>query len=170
MYGRRHLLQVVAVKRLQGEGWSLAEIQERLIGAGDAVLEEIAALPEFASESVSDSEPAVKSGRSQDAAASSEDDAAPVARRARFWAVPPADPGESAPVAGMTAPVTAPMTLSRPTASVVEPTLAQAIRLASDVTLVLGTGRAPDTADLTALAEAARPLLELLRHLGLSES
>jgi hypothetical protein len=50
------------------------------------------------------------------------------------------------------------------------PTLAQAIRLAIDVTLVLDTAITPDTADLTALAEAARPLLDLLRHLGLSQS
>lgn len=50
------------------------------------------------------------------------------------------------------------------------PTIAQAIRLASDVTLVLDTRHPPDPADLHAIAEAARPLLELLQHLGLSES
>lgn len=38
-YGRRHLLQVVAVKRLQAEGHSIAEIQTRLTGATDAMLE-----------------------------------------------------------------------------------------------------------------------------------
>ena len=44
-YGRRHLLQVVAIKRLQAEGASLAEIQRRLAAASDADLEGIAGLP-----------------------------------------------------------------------------------------------------------------------------
>ncbi|MFI6907488.1 helix-turn-helix domain-containing protein [Nonomuraea sp. NPDC050394] len=43
-YGRRHLLQVVAVKRLQAEGHSIAEIQTRLTGATDAMLEATAHL------------------------------------------------------------------------------------------------------------------------------
>ncbi|MFI9551384.1 MerR family transcriptional regulator [Nonomuraea endophytica] len=43
-YGRRHLLQVVAVKRLQAEGHSIAEIQTRLTGATDATLEATALL------------------------------------------------------------------------------------------------------------------------------
>ncbi|MFD9941788.1 helix-turn-helix domain-containing protein [Nonomuraea sp. NPDC059023] len=43
-YGRRHLLQVVAVKRLQAEGHSIAEIQTRLTGATDATLEATAHL------------------------------------------------------------------------------------------------------------------------------
>ncbi len=38
-YGRRHLLQVVAVKVLQAKGFSLAQIQAALLGASDAALE-----------------------------------------------------------------------------------------------------------------------------------
>jgi DNA-binding transcriptional MerR regulator len=45
-YGRRHLLQVVAVKRLQSEGLALAEVQQRLAGATTADLERIAHVPE----------------------------------------------------------------------------------------------------------------------------
>jgi len=45
-YGRRHLLQVVAVKRLQAEGLALAEVQQRLAGATTAELERIARVPE----------------------------------------------------------------------------------------------------------------------------
>ncbi|MGH9280209.1 MAG: MerR family transcriptional regulator [Acidimicrobiales bacterium] len=41
-YGRRHLLQVVAIKRLQAEGASLAEVQRRLLGVSTAELERIA--------------------------------------------------------------------------------------------------------------------------------
>src|SRR4051812_26557012 len=44
-YGRRHLLQFVAIKRLQAEGLSLGEVQARLVGQTDAVLEEAARLP-----------------------------------------------------------------------------------------------------------------------------
>ncbi|HEX7276957.1 MAG TPA: MerR family transcriptional regulator [Acidimicrobiales bacterium] len=45
-YGRRHLLQVVAVKRLQAEGLALADVQQRLAGATTAELERIARVPE----------------------------------------------------------------------------------------------------------------------------
>lgn len=41
-YGRRHLLQLVAIKRLQGAGRSIAEIQAALAGATDAMLEAVA--------------------------------------------------------------------------------------------------------------------------------
>jgi len=43
-YGRRHLLQLVAVKRLQAKGLALAEIQQRLYGATNATLERAAQL------------------------------------------------------------------------------------------------------------------------------
>ena len=41
-YGRRHLLQLVAIRILQSEGLSLAQIQTRLAGATNAELEAIA--------------------------------------------------------------------------------------------------------------------------------
>src|ERR1700677_452628 len=44
-YGRRHLLQLVAVKRRQAEGQSLAEIQAELTGATDEKLAAVARLP-----------------------------------------------------------------------------------------------------------------------------
>jgi DNA-binding transcriptional MerR regulator len=44
-YGRRHLLQLVAVKRRQADGRSLAEIQAELVGATDDYLEAVAMLP-----------------------------------------------------------------------------------------------------------------------------
>ena len=46
LYGRRHLLQLVAVKRLQTSGLTLAEVQARLLGQGDPALEKLARLPE----------------------------------------------------------------------------------------------------------------------------
>ncbi|HEY0451547.1 MerR family transcriptional regulator [Actinophytocola sp.] len=45
LYGRRHLLQLAAVKQQQAAGRSLAEIQELLVGASDHQLANLAGLP-----------------------------------------------------------------------------------------------------------------------------
>jgi DNA-binding transcriptional MerR regulator len=45
LYGRRHLLQLAAVKKLQAAGRTLAEIQELLVGATDGQLARLADLP-----------------------------------------------------------------------------------------------------------------------------
>jgi len=42
LYGRRHLFQLVAIKRLQARGLSLAEVQERVVGLSDAALRRLA--------------------------------------------------------------------------------------------------------------------------------
>jgi DNA-binding transcriptional MerR regulator len=38
LYGQRHALQLAAIKRLQAQGMSLAEVQEQLLGATDEAL------------------------------------------------------------------------------------------------------------------------------------
>jgi DNA-binding transcriptional MerR regulator len=48
MYGPRHLLQLVAIKRLQAQGLPLVAIQAELAGATDAQLARVAQLPEAA--------------------------------------------------------------------------------------------------------------------------
>ncbi|MFC6932191.1 MerR family transcriptional regulator [Actinomadura yumaensis] len=45
LYGHRHLLQLLAVKRRQSAGRTIAQIQAELAGATDATLEHIAATP-----------------------------------------------------------------------------------------------------------------------------
>jgi DNA-binding transcriptional MerR regulator len=45
LYGLRHLLQLVAIKRLQARGLTLAEVQERLLGKSNVALRELARLP-----------------------------------------------------------------------------------------------------------------------------
>jgi DNA-binding transcriptional MerR regulator len=45
LYGWRHLLQLVAIKRLQASGLALVEIQSRLLGRSDAELAAVANLP-----------------------------------------------------------------------------------------------------------------------------
>ncbi len=44
-YGRRHLVQLAAIKRLQSRGLSLAQVQQALAGISDGALAELAALP-----------------------------------------------------------------------------------------------------------------------------
>jgi DNA-binding transcriptional MerR regulator len=46
LYGQRHLMQLVAIKRLQERGLSLAEVQARLLGATNAALARLARLPD----------------------------------------------------------------------------------------------------------------------------
>jgi DNA-binding transcriptional MerR regulator len=41
-YGRRHLWQLVAIKRLQARGLSLQEVQEHMLGLSDAALRRLA--------------------------------------------------------------------------------------------------------------------------------
>ncbi|MEU9832809.1 MerR family transcriptional regulator [Streptosporangium sp. NPDC048047] len=74
LYGRRHLLQLVAVKRRQAEGRTIAEIQAELAGATDRTLEAIAEIPEPPAAPPVPPRPA----------------------RPRFWAEPPAATGAGA--------------------------------------------------------------------------
>lgn len=46
LYGHKHVLQIVAIKRLQALGESLAQIQQKLVGATPRKLTPIAALPD----------------------------------------------------------------------------------------------------------------------------
>ncbi|WP_330275331.1 MerR family transcriptional regulator [Lentzea sp. NBC_00516] len=72
LYERRHLLQLVAVKRLQSQGRTLADIQKVLAGATDTTLAAVARVPEHL----------LDSGEAPQ----------PEAVRPRFWAEPAAAP------------------------------------------------------------------------------
>jgi hypothetical protein len=127
LYGRRHLLQLVAVKRLQADGRTIAEVQEALLGAADVTLDGLAHLPELPV-----------------APPSAARLASPAAPPARFWAARPASPSPNA-------------------------ALIPGVRLANGVTLVLdGAPRPLDAADLTAIADAATALLDVLHERGLA--
>lgn len=64
IYGRTHLMRLVAIKRLQGEGLSLDEIAERLAGMSAAQVEALAAIPEGAVPAgLGDPEPAPEPAR-----------------------------------------------------------------------------------------------------------
>jgi DNA-binding transcriptional MerR regulator len=45
-YGHKHLLQLVAIKRLQARGLALADVQQRLLGLGENELAPLAQLPD----------------------------------------------------------------------------------------------------------------------------
>ncbi len=104
LYGPRHLLQLVALKRRQAGGLSLAQIQAELTGASDAELAAIARVPAslLAGDPATVGVPATV-GDPAAAGASVVADAA--LARPRFWAAPSAgatSPGATSP--GVTSP------------------------------------------------------------------
>jgi len=145
-YGRRHLLQLVAVKRRQAEGRSLAEIQAELAGATDEALAAVARVP-----------------ASGPAPSPAPPGPAPTPGPGRFWARSPraADAESQSAVAvpyrdGVAPPVGG---------------LVHGIRLAPGVMLLLdGADREPGPDDLAEITNAARPLLRELVNRGLSAS
>jgi hypothetical protein len=183
LYGRRHLLQLVAVKRRQAQGHTLAAIQAELHGADDAVLAEVARVPE---------EVLAGNGAAPD----------PGPARPRFWAVPAMSPqtaaaaaevapaatddvaavsatGAAATTAQATA-ATAAQAAAATAAQAAAATTAQAATAAGgpEATSPLGALRlrggailvvpgVPDADDRAAIAVAAEPLLALLADRGL---
>lgn len=140
-YGERHLLQLVAVKRRQAEGRPLAEIQEELAGATDEALAAVAGL---------------RGSPAPDAARAAP--AAPVAAD-RFWARQARTPGTPHPAE--------PAVGDRPGRG--GPGLVHGVRLAPGVVLLLETAdREPGPGDMTAIVNAAHPLLRTLADRGLT--
>ncbi|MDP9861739.1 MULTISPECIES: MerR family transcriptional regulator [Streptosporangium] len=178
MYGRRHLLQLIAVKRRQAEGRTIAEIQAELTGATDQVLESIARLPEppaepavprtarprFWAEPPTPAAPPPAAAAAPPPAAAAPSSppprpAAPPARAAAAGARPPAASAPSTPPTPTAAPFT-PTVPTAPTAAVVH-----GVRLAAGVTLLLdGGGRAPSPNDLAEIGAASEALLSILRE------
>ncbi len=163
LYGPRHLLQLVAVKRRQAEGRTLAEIQAELAGATDATLAAIARVPD-------------------DLLAVGEAPAEPEPTRTRFWATspataptqPPATPAEPAtpeptaaePAAAANGSPAAPAAPVVPNATVDDvPATLAGVALGGGAVLLLPAH--PRSDDLEAITRAARPLLGLLADRGL---
>lgn len=145
LYGRRHLLQLLAIKRLQARGLSLAGIQAELAGASDPMLERVAGEPEPAE----DGTPGARS--SPDPGSTVPDEAEP-SGRTRFWATPP-----NGSIATAGAPAADP-SLDR-TVDVV------GIRIADGLTLLFDQpGRPISADDATAIRATAGPLVQLVRQ------
>jgi hypothetical protein len=161
LYTRRHLLQLVAIKRLQAAGMSLAQAQVRLAGATDAQLEREARVPPSLPE-----------------AAAAPTQAAPPAPAARpaFWkrgAVAPTAPTSGARAVREPVAPTAPTSGARavrepePAASPPKPdevASLQGLRLGEGVTLLLEREHPLDAGEVAAIRAAAAPLLEVLRR------
>jgi DNA-binding transcriptional MerR regulator len=158
LYGPRHLLQIVAVKRRQAQGATLAQIQAELAGAGDETLAGVARVPE---ELLAADAPDVAAGPTP----------------TRFWAArapapaqlsdpppPPAHLGDAAPRSarpgGPAPPPARPADPPRAPAAPVG-----AVALGGGAVLVLP--RSPGPADRADIAAAAAPLLDLLAARGL---
>ncbi|GAA2134465.1 helix-turn-helix domain-containing protein [Actinomadura napierensis] len=168
LYGPRHLLQLVAVKRRQATGRSIAEIQLELAAATDATLERIAALPPEATDpeaavpapatppaaAGAESKPgtATEAAHAGSSASTADGDARP---KERFWSArPDMSFGRAAVADDYSMPV---------------PPVVQGVRLAPDLTLLLEAGTL-SAEDLRAIESAARPLLDVLAARGLIAS
>jgi len=140
LYTHRHLVQLVAIKRLQAKGLTLAEIQRQLVGASAADLDRLAQLPNL-------EELAAGAGASSEATRAEQEESASPPREGmeKFWAQTPA-----------------PDLSGRREAPGAVSTL-QGVPLASDVILVLPLARPIDEDDLETLRIAAAPLLKILQ-------
>jgi hypothetical protein len=159
LYGPRHLLQLVALKRRQAEGRTLAEIQAELAGATDEALAQVARVP--AKLLVADGpQPDQKQG----------------AARTRFWASPAVVPATATVSRRADTSSTAAPTMTGPAADGAaladnapphpdQATPVGGVALPGGVILVV-PGR-PTAADRAAIAAAAQPLLHLLADRGL---
>lgn len=162
LYGRRHLLQLVAVKRLQAAGRSIAEIQAALAGAPDAALEAAARLtdppapPPSGREAPPVPAPAARTGP---------DGASP----GRFWTRRPTGPGAENGAGRQGGPV--PGDGGRAVSGnggLPREGLVFGVRLGDGVRLVLDAARAPSEEDVQAVLAAAGPLLAVLEERGLT--
>ncbi len=63
LYSRRHLLQLVSIKRLQARGLKLADVQVELGGISNTALEELAQVPEIAGPARPQALPATSTSR-----------------------------------------------------------------------------------------------------------
>ncbi|MBL7261641.1 MerR family transcriptional regulator [Paractinoplanes lichenicola] len=142
LYGPRHLQQLVAVKRRQAEGLTIAQIQAELTAISPARLTEIALVP--SNLMVTIDEEAFGQQHTQ---------------RSRFWADRPAE----APAPPADLPLPAPPS---PVRSVAASQAFTGLALGGGVLLLVPA--AVSDADRDAVAEAAAPLLDLLTARGLT--
>lgn len=140
LYSRKHLLQLVTIKRLQSEGLSLTQVQHRLSGMTERELESLATieLPDEVGEEPEDVETGSTSAR-------------------RFWATVPDDATpiealvESEPWNGATA----------------RTEIIQGIDVGEGVTTLIRSSRGLVAEDVEAIRAAAEPLLRVLKERGL---
>ena len=141
LYGRRHLWQLVAIKRLQAKRLTLAEVQSRVVGQTDAALRKLAEMPAHHPQTADKADTARQQTR----------DESNQRRGEAFWAAAP----EAVPQSETTDELSM---NHRPGAIPLA-----GVALDDGVTLLLQGRRALDEHDIEALRSAAAPLLKLLR-------
>jgi DNA-binding transcriptional MerR regulator len=155
LYGPRHLLQLVALKRRQADGRTLAEIQAELAGAPDEALTAVARVPHklLTTDLLTTDGPAP-------------DDAGPA--RARFWT------GKPQPLSGTARQADKSTKQVPPRITVPAPPATRDAAPIGGVALrggaILVVPGVPTAADRAAIAAAAEPLLALLDSRGLLRS
>jgi DNA-binding transcriptional MerR regulator len=161
LYRRRHVLQLVAIKRLQAKGLSLADIQARLLGASDAELAKLARVPSgFSCQTTTST-----SGSNAQKPSRSPDPSSPT-----FWKARPAP--SATPPEEVAATLVAMPAFDRPPAGEQSPPVVDdgaapvpllvGVPLAPEVSLLLPAHRELDEVDRDAIRAAAQPLLKLL--------
>jgi DNA-binding transcriptional MerR regulator len=151
LYGRRHLLQLAAIKRLQAAGHTLAEIQAELAGMADERLARLAG--------VDGQQAAERAGERGDAVHGRPPEATRNAKAAsarRFWAARANGPDR--PEAGNARPSD-----EAGAGAAADAAQWRGIQLGPAAILLLHTGQVLDDDDLRELEAAAAPLLAALR-------
>jgi DNA-binding transcriptional MerR regulator len=160
LYGPRHLLQLVAVKRLQAKGLPLVAIQQELAGATDSQLARVAHPAPGSAAPLAALAPGGGGLQSSPDALDAQVRAATRpgvggrARRGGFWREQPAAFAAAAVPVASAGPAAVVATL-------------RGVRLGEGTTLLLEPGQELDAADLQAILDAAEPLLAVLRERGL---
>jgi hypothetical protein len=155
LYGRRHLLQLVAIKQLQARGLSLSQVQQQIAGATDAMLRRL-----VGDQAEADGE--------MGAAPTAAPGTVPGVAAGPFWKsrpVPVLGPSPSLDEPGE--PAAAEPERSGPARSYEEMTSLQAIGLADHVMLLLDPARPIDRQELPAIRKAAAPLIRYLKKQNL---
>ncbi len=154
-YGERHLRQLVAIKRLQADGLTLGQIQERLGGLPDGELATLARVPAAALEAAPAPAP--------------EQAVEPAPARASFWRdVPSVDVSDAradSPAPETSSPEARRSSNERDLLASLDPLVG--VPLAPGAALLVAASRPILHDELEELRRAAAPLLELLRARGL---
>jgi DNA-binding transcriptional MerR regulator len=149
LYGRRHLLQLSAIKKLQASGFPLADIQRGLAGKNDAELARSAGVALKDVDKIIERAVLARSlaSASKLAAAVAGEPNSPSRRSSAFWKTKPSAPVAPAPV----------MPLAAPSA----PSCMQSAGL-GDVGMLLWNGRELTAAERATLARLSAPLVRFL--------
>lgn len=151
LYGRRHLLQLVAIKQLQARGLSLSQVQERIAGATDSMLRRLAG-------------DRAEADLERDAGANATPGSAEDGAAGPFWKSRPVSvPTHSKIRDELGEHKGTEPERSSPARTYEEMTSFQAIGLADHVMLLVGPARPVGREELPALRKAAAPLLRYLR-------